>query len=353
MISTVKMNKDIRAALEKSMDHPLPDRTWTYLTNEGKATKVASGERGLDWLEQEVWKLDGAVEGKLFDGRNRIERLTGEVVKRRRAELIGDRNEALSILHVQEARKDPDVVAWRGDLLGGKLLKPDQVEPWILEQSVRDVKGTRYLLFDVPYDGKVNFMDGTLNPALRLSKHAGGYRSSRGILYYGMPGDIEARIVQVEHRGILDRLRILGESLSDRFGWGKAEATIFLLTDFVPRFNPIRVSMSGRPSLRITITVDAVVSPREVLNAYKAARFSAQGRVRTLTRKHLTLAVFTMGREADEPVSKQMAAWNRSYPSHKYSSEGNFRRDSRAAVKRLRRRPEEGGAAVLRALSKD
>jgi hypothetical protein len=348
MISGIKVNRDLRRELQEMMEQPISDRAWTYLANQGKVQKVISGEKRLDWLEQEVLALDAAAEGKVLDG-NRVGRKTVDMVQRRRAELIANRDEAISILNANEARKDPDVIALRKMLLGDKLLSPSDLEDWINRHITNDGKGPRYLLSNVPFDGEIDFdSGGTLKPTLHLTSHVGGFRSSSQTLYYGMPGDTEARIARVEHGSQLDRLRRAADALTDRFGWGHAEATIFLLTDHIPRFKAIRVTPTAyRSSMRITMSVDAIANPVEVAKAYKVVRDSTQGRVRTLTRKHLTLAVFTMDRAEDENWQRRMKAWNKAYPKHRYSSEGNFRRDSLAAVGRLRRQPGQAMVALL------
>lgn len=150
--------------------------------------------------------------------------------------------------------------------------------------------------------------------------------------------------------GRLERLRLLGHELEDRFGWSAQAARLFVLTGAVPFIAPLRarfVQSMGLPAVsRVVLTVDPTMSPVELANQWRRLR----GKVRSpkpISAKHLELAVWAADRgrrewlehdpeDGPRPTWKDlMTTWNREHPEESYTAPTNFSRDVRAAQDRL------------------
>jgi hypothetical protein len=349
--SNKQMHDELRARVTELLATPIPDETWDYLVSEGKADAVQHGQKNLDWLADEILRLDKAAGGKLLFGRE--DRPTLAMIERRRGDIVQNREEALSILLAKEARLDPSVQLFRSQVLKDHCLSPQEVDGWVLRQVDRD-SGPWHILHRIPYEGSFELTDQgvvRLSPPLRLTTLPTGARTERRLLSYGMPGDEHARHIIVRVGGVLDRLSQLADALAERFGWGKAESTLFILTDRIPWFRSIKGSLRFTGNMQeIVLTIDPAVNPAEVAAKYKLLRnrLTKGQRIRALSKKHMTLATF-MADRPDESWSSRMAGWNKTHKSWRYRGEGNFRRDAAQAIKRFRRlrNAPESWAAVF------
>ena len=119
----------------------------------------------------------------------------------------------------------------------------------------------------------------------------------------GVPGHRSRTTNSRAEGGTLDALRQVSEHLSRHYGWEEGWATEFVLTDRIPPIRPIE-SSSSLPSTftslaRIVLTIDPALSPKEVMDKYRAERTQLAGnRHRDLSEKHLQLAAFTSSRPA-------------------------------------------------------
>jgi Sulfotransferase family len=213
------------------------------------------------------------------------------------------RHHAVSFLLAREAADDPDVVAFRADVMGSRLLALDQVEDWVIGQARRET----------------------------------GRRPMRTLEYVGAHG-VPLRRPTVED-GVLERLRRLGGELVERYGWEQHEATTFVLTDLVPILEPIRSSIVGgrpmRPPTRLVLEVDPSVSPSEVRKQYKALRRALfPGRVRRIEDRRLQLAVF-VANHRDQSWESLFRAWNHAHRDWAYGALDDFKRDARLTRQRL------------------
>lgn len=240
---------------------------------------------------------------------------------REKRDLRGDlRNEAVSLLLAQVAAEDRAVQTFRNRHLGGTLIPWDQVAAWIERQAAKDGKVSVWRPVDAPH-----------------------YRGSEvKVVQYAVPGSQYAMSKAVSAGGVLDHLRGVGQALSNGLGWKFAEAVMFVLTGEVPLVRPIHVEETMRfpvhAASRISMQIDPTKTPQEVAEVYKKHRehFSGKGRrQRKLEEKSLRLAMFSTTRPKDEPLKKAMRAWNRMYPSWKYTEPTNFGRDIAAVRRRL------------------
>jgi Sulfotransferase family len=213
------------------------------------------------------------------------------------------RHHAVSFLLAREAADDPEVVAFRADVMGSRLLALDQVEDWVIAQARRE----------------------------------SGRRPVRTLEYVGGHG-VPLRRPTVED-GVLERLRRLGGKLVERYGWENHQATTFVLTDLVPILEPIRSSIVGgrplRPPTRLVLEVDPSVSPSEVSKQYRALRRELfPGRVRRIEDRRLRLAVF-VANHGDQSWESLFRSWNHAHRHWAYGTLDDFKRDARLTRQRL------------------
>ncbi len=252
---------------------------------------------------------------------------------------------------------------FREKILGGRLLKPDQVEPWIMEREriPKPPAGMR-LTIEAPESIGLSFdSDG-----LRLAKPISVQKiigSTWDHLDYATP---EARhvksIATPAVTGPLAQLRQLSEDLAKSYAWQDAQATLFVLTGLVPVLPSFRWSITPSAghampegkygARRISLDVDLILSPKELAARYAEIRRRLRpekSRRRELSEKHLTLAYFLADHGDALPWAKRLQAWNTEYPRWKYGHESNFRRDALRATERILSPAVEAGA-IARAL---
>ena len=145
----------------------------------------------------------------------------------------------------------------------------------------------------------------------------------------------------VRKGGILGDLRVLSESLSGRYAWQKAQATVFVLTGNPPLLSSLRGGANLRPSQpissHITMEIDPTLIPEEVVKGYKKLRDRwIKGRYRSMSEKHLRLAEFYRG-DKDVSWATLMRRWNEKQgeKAWTYREPLNFARDCKHAWKRL------------------
>lgn len=139
--------------------------------------------------------------------------------------------------------------------------------------------------------------------------------------------------------GTLDRLRAVSEYASQRTGWTKAQATVFILTGLPPLVKQMRAELIERdiPRLsRVKLEIDPGMSPREVADEYRRVRQYLVGkRHRDLTDKYLQLATFTLTELRGATLDARMHAWNDTHPDWAYAFPSMFGRDAQLAQQRL------------------
>lgn len=259
------------------------------------------------------------------------------------------RTEALSVLIAQDAAQEPDVQAFRHDVLQDRLLELEDVEAWIKEQSEKQGPPSFWLSspLAIPEGTRIH-RDGavlTFDPPLviaRLDRRQSQSTSplKREMLEYGVPGKDWTLVVLVRSGGVLDSLRCLSEDCARSYGWQLAQATLFILTGKVPLVHAIWTETSLRSPLsatsRITLKVDPMVTPQEVADEYRRLRREMiPGRARPLSEKHAQLALFTAQRPDGEPWAARMGSWNDRNPQWHYGQVSNFTRDARRAQQQL------------------
>ena len=322
-----------RIEINRKLSRPLSDREWSFLDSQKLLEKLQVGELTSEGIAVKVEQMR-ATFGEAAPDR-----------KARDREVAPARSRAISELIAQSAAKDVAVLAFRKEVLEGRLLPSDEMRHWILKQAEAEGQPTTLLMVPVPPGTELKFRqeNGGLAIAptkeLRVSKDVPAIGTWTDELAFPV-GD-KVRLLFVVMGGILDRLRILSETLAERYGWHPADTTAFVLTNTPPPVPSISVRHAEREIAalsRVMLTIDPAVSPRQVAEFYRGLRkYYVGNRHRSLSEKHTTLVLFMNSRPADETYADSMAAWNREYRKRKwqYHHATNFGRDVQVARRRL------------------
>ena len=240
--------------------------------------------------------------------------------KSRGQEALGEiRTWALSVLLAQEADKSPGVVAFRSDVLTEGLLDSSELESWIKERASEETKAD-------------------CEPADLDNQDSPGY------VEYSVPGDRYVRIQPFHPGGILERLNELSSELEETYPWTIPQSNLFVLTGLAPlalRVDHQVIHRATKAGIRVQLSIDPNVPPREVAEYYKAIRDRmSPKRPRAMTAKHMTLAVWGTTQLKTGSWGLGMKRWNETYPErdfpgYQYTNRRNFRRDFTEARRRL------------------
>ena len=153
-----------------------------------------------------------------------------------------------------------------------------------------------------------------------------------------MDREAKRRTRRTSRGGRFDRLRRVGEALAAYYDWHPEGARLFVLTGGIPMVQALRASVRKASPLsarsRIVLTIDPSCTPAEIATAYRTIRREQFGRLRRLSTKHATLALFVATRQ-HLSWRQQMVAWNRTASPHdRYRFPSVFARDAQLAVDR-------------------
>lgn len=188
---------------------------------------------------------------------------------------------ARSLALYSMASEEPEVLAFRSDILGGQVLPFASVRGWVIDR---------------------------LTPA----------DTWRGLPDLLLPID-DLRRVGVEPDSNLARLRDLSGYLSATYGWAGDQAVAFVLCDVVPAVSGVRVTETGSSmGYRITLEVDPSVPPDVVRARYAEAQRELTGK-RYRAPNPESLDVLSEWVLRGEPEFREMA--------HRWSQERGVKRD--------------------------
>jgi len=341
-------------AVEKRLRRaPIPE-VWAALVSEGRVQQfIREVADGFDDALADLIALIRRDE-KLFEsarGRSR-----GVVHVKRRTKKGGPNHESRALMEILalEAEKVPEVHEFRRQHLGGKLLEPNQVEPWVREQWDKQPPPTRY--------AKAYINDGG-----KFERRSEFWEHETVWFWDGLRIDG----VVINERSPLGHLKRVTSLLGERFGFLEPDSVSFALSGKTP--SPAGISFDILPSYfardadRVVLKVNPAMPPRALLKIYAEARKDSEwakyenarcslplgvatwrdvARAKKSTppraRRELTseprarLAVFA-ARVSGEGLSwsKAMARWNRNNAGFRYSDVRTFARDVRAAYKRV------------------
>ena len=349
---------EVRTLLEETVGESVTDAQWEYLSGRGYLSKVLAFpstmtiEELADEYEELLSAFGGSVAIRKKDRRVRLRAATEEPDDPKNTDAL--RRWVVEVMIAQEAASDGYVEDFRSKRLNNALLTAENLEGWIRQQIEADGPPNQWVRVQVPPEHQVREEEmGSLPNGPRIVGHfvdppfivryADG-PAEMELLAYSTPPDWEPRTAPVAVGGVLWELRRASNWLAYRYGWTPAQATVFVLTNLFPDLPPVTERIHRRsPSVldRITLTVDPVLSPREVAEQYARVRERVVGpRHRELSQKHLKLALFTAGplAKAAKTWAERMALWNTyvAKPSEwDYTNWRMFARDYDQARKRL------------------
>jgi len=335
-----------RRDVEKELGRLVPDLVWEFMVQEPYVSEAKI--EGVRWLAQKIAMLLPPLEDTGRSAKAKLKRSR----RQRRDTIVSARRRATSWLLAAIARRDEQLKAFRQRYLEGVLLKPDEVEDWLQKNSdQRRYRHAVVLSLQMETDSRVLAVKPNREVPVALLK---GNRmenvASIEFLSYIRVSSGFVRRMPVGRDGPLRILYQLAERLAKFFRWNPADAVIFVLTDRIPPVDLYSVAPTWPPSSemgsefeglrpiaclgRITITVDPLITPREVSEIYSPIRAKLlKGKPKQLSEKHIYLGGFIA--ERDTVDLRAMAAWNAEYSKWKYKRFSNFARDRRTARKIL------------------
>lgn len=317
---------ETKTALNQMLAGRLTVELWDFLDGEGYVNAVLDPNEpetlnDLAVKARKVLAVSGAKQPanapKMLLEKNTIDK-TSKGADRHRM-----RQKALSVLFAKHAKQDEHVNFFRKKFLSKEFPLPwEKVENWIFRAEYEEIK--------------------------KHKKET--YWAYAGTLEYGVPGTQYAHRVPVAKDGKLNALRVISEYLAYKYRWTEAQATVFVLTDVPPLVTTHESSSThGEPlsvTSRITLTLDPVLTDKEVAAIYRRARQrmlkkdkKGKVRFRVLGDKAHSLAIFEAKRPEGKTYKEKMKSWNKEvskeHPEWKYEQESIFGRDCKKATQRL------------------
>jgi hypothetical protein len=349
----------IREQVECELGGGVPDSIWDYLEEIGRVEEVESGREDIHWLANEVRKVQTASglpeKGVKAPPVLPEEEWDTEEVSPGTARL---RLQALSLLLAREASKEPRVVQFRSEHLGGKVLPHAEVEGWLKQQAEQDGAPRDWLTVPVVPDPKGPIS--TPIEAEDLVKQFGTTHTHWGFPYkgevasrtetrfieYSVPQNPWRRIQPIAPGGVLEKLWKLVRYLRFVYNpWSDGQAAMFILTGLPPKIESVERHVSFNAKIeantRITLTIDPAVTPPELAEIYAKVRSGiTTGRIRSLSDKHLRLAILCAESSDKDTWDQKMQRWNDTYPEddypgYPYDDRRAFHRDAVQACERL------------------
>jgi|GEM_PF-4626327 len=296
-------------ALDKLVKEDFPNLTpkqLQYFYDAGLMQRVLNQQENYNWLNLSIRKYLDSIGQK-----PRLERPVQFVERKKRGDKL-TRPEARSDILSYAAEQEPGIKEFRESHLKNEWpLEHSKIQEWLQRIFEQEWKGQPK---KIP-PGQQNLW-----------------------LFYAKPGDDYPYRIQCAPGGILEKLHDIARHLSQKFDFQEAQAVVFILTGKKPLVPEIQASYV-KNNKKITLTVNLAVTSHELARFYRDVkkRIGLNRRIKTLTDKHLRLAIAACEREKnDTPWTTAFKEWNKAAKrSDRYSQESNFRRDALRARARL------------------
>jgi hypothetical protein len=340
-------NESIRRQLADAFGIELTDRQWHELVDGQYLQEVIDGETTVAELVAHIRKMR-----RTWGSTEPVERPAAGMLEPRSVPDGGKepvtRQTVMSYLIALEAAKDDEVHGFRSRVLGGHLLTPAQVGPWVEQHWHAEGSPTLWLT-DMPLrlEDPEHYVMGRGNHPLltRIFGPGANPPLQLHLLRYHREGESVEQAVATAEGSILEQLRVLSVRLSAQYSWSEGQATAFVLTGHAPWISAAQASIAPRAIsalTRITLQLDPALTPHEVAEEYRRARrYVVPGRYRELSPKHLWLALFAALRQPGTTWAQLMSEWNRTmqeaHPTWTYEQATNFGRDCGKAIEHLMR----------------
>lgn len=335
--------------LEAELGEPADLRICQELVREGYLADLETGETTPQHVAQEYRR-----------------RARKRQVREQERELQGlpadTRLEVLSKILALEASRLPEVQLFRQEVLGGRLLAPEEVPRWIGEQARKEGPATAFVSLQValPPDARPRDSREALAMAKQVLSTAEPVRvvlEEERLECPGPPPGVEVEDVataflsgvwryhlNLRFGGTLWRLKRLAQQLTRLYPWSEHQAVAFVLAGVTPLISRARVRLLGMlpgrplsPWSRIVLELDPRLPVSEVALLYRRARGEAyRGTDRPMSQKNLQLALF-LAEQQDRPATwrELMDAWNTRFPKWRYTNYRRFARDAALAWQRV------------------
>jgi hypothetical protein len=323
------------AEVRKLVEHQLgkiSDSVWEFAVEERMVSQFQE-EQNLNWLIGKLRHLIALGSVEIAPGYIEVGR------HQRRTKRIPSRQESISCYVAKEARENPAVQQFRETFLGGRILKIEEVEPWIVCESekypYRHSVIVRLPEGITPHCDEVERIY-TLRPPL---SEVTRFQRLEPITFLEYPrvGSVRAQLIPAGPDGPIGVLYLLSQSLAETYGWQKSQATGFVLTDLTPEIAAYKVSLDGHDFgglARIRLVVDPFFTPAEVGQMYKRVRSQLwTSRMKGLSEKHTRLAIHVLHQPKLDPSCLQN--WNQQYPNWAYRELKRFKKEALAAHRKL------------------
>lgn len=183
-----------------------------------------------------------------------------------------------------------------------------------------------------------------------LALGADGDDLRQGIVFMRLSKETAFICPYYDKKGALAQLNGLARDLAKEYDWLEPYALGFIVSDIVPTIQgsrKVRLEIRQRHDIqalsRIDMTIDPLMSPREVMSAYEEARNRLLLHYRPLSSEHAYLALFVSrcNRSSLDDWRSVMNAWNqhtdvnKDFKLKKYTNMSIFKRDAQSAKERL------------------
>lgn len=247
---------------------------------------------------------------------------------------------SLSKILAISATRRPEVQKFRQEVLGGKLLNPEEVQTWIEQKAGESV--AEQVKKHPEINERVQFLSGDSKAERQAKLARFNYLRKLEELYfdmieYAVPHSGWVHCTWIGKTGEIGRLKQLASRLAKSYSWQEAQAVAFILTEKTPLYPTIRIThkISTSSPARITLDIWARLPVEMVAEVYrKARRQLIKGRDRKITKKHLELAIFA-AENTRGTWAEKMRRWNNTYPGWEYEDWRPFARDCKAALNRV------------------
>jgi hypothetical protein len=338
------LQSQFRRAVESKLKRKITKEVWKLLIDEEAVSEALNDPVHKDpvgWLAKRARRYlnlqDTAAPRPLIKSPRRFRKLKA----------VPLRLQVVSDLIAAEARHDKRVQAFRSKYMDSHLVEPNSVPDWI----ERNAAATEYddaLIVRVPKAHTLLTGEIESYPSFTVTPDMIEQVAPSIVLAFATLDSRYVRRRPVGRDGVLRELADLAEALALKFSWQPAQATTFILTDYVPLLGQDYVALQSPPYsrwesggkrelnclFRFAITIDVRRSAREVAQLLAEARqhFNIP-RSHSLSEKHMLLASFVA--QHGELKPELMPLWNRRHPKWTYKRFSLFSRDARAAKTRL------------------
>lgn len=345
----------LRTVIQKTIGRAVPETVWQYFRTIGRVSGVLQG----DYLEEDliadiepVLQYENYVASVRRGSRVESQGETSREVVRREVSAYPELD-ALCDIMVIEASRNPEVIGFRNDILGGSLIPPAAVAEWMQDEA-RKAEGLP--LSSQTDGGQTAMLDQVVHWRCGARVAARPFpdwpeRSESALgnaLAFPIPGRTTAsplgfheRSVPVPAQGPLWLLRFVAVGLMEEYPWSEAQAVGFILSGVSPRLPTASVARYRLFPFRIVLDLDPGLSASIVSSEYRKAQrelIRVQKRAKSQSEKQLRLAVF-VAQGKSGTWTDMMESWNtQCRPEWACSNSRRFERDSTKALTALKQR---------------